>query len=288
MNDSPISPASSAAALRQRLAELAGAAAPDPGAVREAVEELLDLLERGEVRAAWPDEEGRWQVAAWVKSGLILGFRHGQVVSMPAAGPLHFRDKDLFPVQSAERLAGVRIVPGGSAVRRGAHVGSGAVLMPPCYINMGAWVGSGAMIDSHALVGSCAQIGAGVHLSAGAQIGGVLEPPGAMPVIVEDGAFIGGLSALVEGVRVRREAVIGAGVVLTASTPVYDLQTEQVLRAGADGVLEIPERAVVVPGSRPVGGRWAREQGLSASAALIVKRRDAGTDARAALEEALR
>jgi 2,3,4,5-tetrahydropyridine-2-carboxylate N-succinyltransferase len=199
-----------------------------------------------------------------------------------------YRDKQAFPPRSGDSLGNVRVVPGGTAIRRGAYVADGVVLMPPAYVNVGAYVAERAMIDSHALVGSCAQIGGGVHLSAGAQIGGVLEPPGAMPVIVEDGAFVGGLAALLEGVRVRREAVIGAGVVLTASTPVFDVPRRRVLRADADGVLTIPERAVVVAGSRPLSDPWAREQGLGGAAAIIVKDRDEGTAARAALEEALR
>lgn len=275
------------ARLQQRIESLAAEESPDVSAAREAVSRLLELLESGSVRAASP-AGGEWQVHQWVKQGIILGFRVGEVIAHPSPEPFVFRDKDLFPAQDADSLSHVRLVPGGSTVRRGAHLGRGTVLMPPCYVNVGAWVGEASMIDSHALVGSCAQIGSGVHLSAGAQIGGVLEPPGAMPVIVEDGAFVGGMTALVEGVRVRRGAVIGAGVVLTASTPVYDLAEEKVLRAGHGGVLELPEYAVVVPGSRRLPGEWAARHGLAASAALIVKRRSASTDARAALEEALR
>ncbi len=274
--------------LEERILQHVNAgAAADKDAARETVLELLAALEDGSVRAARPSADG-WVVDPWVKQGILLGFRVGVVEEMAPAGPMGFRDKDLFPPQSLAALEGVRVVPGGTSVRRGAHVAAGTVLMPPCYINVGAYVGEGSMIDSHALVGSCAQIGAGVHLSAGAQVGGVLEPPGAMPVIVEDGAFVGGLTGLLEGVRVRRGAVIGAGVILTASTPVYDLVEERVLRAKRGEILEIPENAVVVPGSRPLMGAFAKEQGLTASAALIVKHRDAGTDARATLEEALR
>ena len=276
------------AQLRRRIEALAAEeSVADIAKAKQAVARLLDLLEAGSVRAASP-AGGEWEVHPWVKQGVLLGFRIGEVVSYPPAGPFVFRDKDLFPAQDADSLSHVRLVPGGSTVRRGAHLGPDTVLMPPCYVNVGAWVGDGSMIDSHALVGSCAQVGSGVHLSAGAQIGGVLEPPGAMPVIVEDGAFVGGLTALVEGVRVRRGAVIGAGVVLTASTPVYDLVEETVLRAEPGGILEVPEYAVVVPGSRKLAGEWAVSHGLASSAALIVKRRNQATDARAALEEALR
>lgn len=273
--------------LKHEIEALAAQGADaNPLQVHDAVSELLSGLEQGSFRAARPEGDG-WKVEAWVKVGILLGFRFSEVIDYPPAGPMLFRDKSLFPTQDRDALNGVRIVPGGSAVRRGAHLAPGVVLMPPCYVNVGAYVGEGSMIDSHALVGSCAQIGSGVHLSAGAQIGGVLEPPGALPVIVEDDAFVGGLSAIVEGVHVRRRAVIGAGVVLTASTPVFDLVHEQTLRA-INGVLTIPEGAVVVPGSRPLSSPWAKDMGLCASAALIVKERDERTDARATLEEALR
>jgi 2,3,4,5-tetrahydropyridine-2-carboxylate N-succinyltransferase len=254
---------------------------------REVVDALLDALETGLVRAAVPDGEG-WRTEAWVKRGVLLGFRIGEIVEMAPAGTMVFRDKETFPPRAAEGLSAVRIVPGGTAIRRGAYVGDGTILMPPAYVNVGAYVGPSSMIDSHALVGSCAQLGTGIHLSAGAQIGGVLEPPGAVPVVVEDGAFIGALSAVLEGVRVRRGAVIGAGVILTASTPVFDVSDERRVVPGDDGILEIPENAVVIAGTRPLSAPWAREQGLAGAAALIVKRRDEKTDARAALEEALR
>lgn len=259
----------------------------DPVAAREAVKELLAALESGEVRAACPSPSG-WEVVSWVKRGLLLGFRFGEIKELPSAGPLGFRDKDLFPPRSLEEMPGIRLVPGGTAVRRGAYLAPGVVLMPPSYVNAGAWVGEGTMIDSHALVGSCAQVGQGVHLSAGAQIGGVLEPPQAMPVIIEDQAFVGALSAIVEGVRVGSQAVIAAGVVLTRSTPVFDIPRRRILRSNPGGILEIPSRAVVVPGTRPLPDDWAKAQGLQAAAALIIKDRDAGTDAHAALEEALR
>lgn len=273
------------AAWCQRLVD-AGEQAPRAEA-RSFVEALLAALESGAVRAAQPDAGG-WSVQAWVKQGILLAFRFGDVVSLPSAGPLHFRDKDTLPPLAAAALQAVRLVPGGTAVRRGAHLGSGVILMPPSYVNVGAYVGSGSMIDSHVLVGSCAQIGAGVHLSAGVQVGGVLEPPGALPVVIEDGAFVGALGAVLEGVQIGREAVIGAGVVLTRSTPVYDLPRRQLLRADAAGTLRIPERAVVIAGTRPLTAEWAQAQRLMASAAIIVKDRDPRTDARAALEEALR
>lgn len=274
-------------ALRARILELAAMTDPPRAVARTVAGQLVRALEQGLVRAA-SEVDGRWVVHAWVKTGILLGFRVSAVVPMPSAGAVGFRDKELFPPRSIEELMDVRIVPGGSAVRRGAFVGEGAILMPPCYVNVGAWVGEGSMLDSHALVGSCAQIGRGVHLSAGVQIGGVLEPPGAMPVIVEDGAFIGALSSVLEGVHVGARAVIGAGVVLTASTPVYDLVHERVVERDADGVLRIPPRAVVVAGSRPASQPWARERGLSLAAAIIVKERDEKTDARAALEDVLR
>jgi len=223
-----------------------------------------------------------------VKHGLLLAFRHGvNVVShLP---PFHFRDRDTLPTQD---LAGgrrnVRIVPGGSTVRRGAHLDEGVVVMPPAFVNAGAFVGAGTMIDSHALVGSCAQIGARVHLSAAVQVGGVLEPVGAWPVIVEDDAFIGGGCGIYEGTKVGRGAVLAPGVLLTRAIPLYDLVHERTIVAGASGVLEVPERAVVVPGGRPAAGAWARERGITLYAPVIVKYRDARTDAAAALEGALR
>ncbi len=255
--------------------------------VRTTVAELLAALEAGEVRAASPEGDG-WAIHPWVRVGILLGFRYADVVRVEAGGAFGFSDKHLFLPRHPASMPGARLVPGGSAVRRGAHIGQGVILMPPCYVNVGAYVDEGSMIDSHALVGSCAQIGRKVHLSAGAQIGGVLEPPGAAPVIVEDDCFVGALAALLEGVRVCRGAVIGAGVILTASTPVYDIPRQRVLRADERGVLTIPERAVVIAGSRPASDAWAREQGVRLSSPVIIKDRDEKTQARAALEDALR
>lgn len=245
-------------------------------------EALLDALERGEVRVAEPLADS-WRVNAWVKEEILRLFRESPVGESDG-----FVDKVVFPVRRFEADSGVRLVPGGSAVRRGAHVAAGCVLMPPCYVNVGAYVGPGSMIDSHALVGSCAQIGARVHVSAGAQIGGVLEPVGSRPVIVEDDVVVGGQCGLYEGVLVRERAVLGAGVILTASTPVYDLVEERELRSGKQTPLEIPAGAVVIPGSRPAASDWARERELSLACALIVKYRDSKTDAATALESALR
>lgn len=245
-------------------------------------EELLVALERGELRAAEPDGAGGWTVCSWVKQAILIGFRATSLVEMPGISGAPFFDKTAYPPRHFAIGDGVRLVPGGTVVRRGAFLAQTVVVMPPAYINVGAHVEQGTMVDSHALVGSCAQIGRGVHLSAAAQIGGVLEPAGARPVIVEDEAFVGGLVGVFEGVRVRRRAVLASGVVLTASTVIHDLVHGREWRG------EVPEGAVVVPGSRPAAGDYARERGLMLAAPIIVKYRDAKTDASTALEGALR
>jgi len=245
-------------------------------------------LESGRVRAAEPDASlpGRWRVNAEVKATILALFADRTEAEW-AVGPFRFRDRASLPPR--ERLDGPwRIVPGGTSVRAGVHLGDGVIVMPPSYLNVGAWVGAGTMVDSHVLVGSCAQIGERVHLAAGVLIGGVLEPPGGRPVIVEDDAFVGAGSTLLEGVLVGRRAVIGTGVTLTGTSRLYDLVGERVIEGSAGEPLIVPEGAVVVPGSRSAGGTLAREHGLSVATALIVKYRDAGTAARVALEEALR
>ncbi len=273
--------------LRIAISRLAGSPTADAVEARAVVASLLDALEDGTLRAAEPSPRG-WIVNAWVKQGLLLAFRHGVNVSVDMP-PFHFRDRDTLPTQDPARHGrNVRVVPGGSTVRRGAFLAEGVVVMPPAFVNVGAYVGAGTLIDSHALVGSCAQIGARVHLSAGVQVGGVLEPPGAVPVIVEDDAFIGGGCGLYEGTRVGAGAVLAPGVVLTAAVSLYDAARERTIAADATGALAVPDRAVVVPGSRPAGGAWAHARGLSLYAPVIVKYRDAATDAAAALEEALR
>ena len=278
-------------ALRERIERLVepgttGDVARD--AARSAVRELLAALEEGTIRAA-TREDGRWIVHPWVKRGILLAFRCGVVSPMGPAGPLSFTDKDLLRPREVSSLPpGVRLVPGGSAVRAGAHVAKGVTIMPPAYVNVGAFVGEGTMVDSHALVGSCAQVGARVHLSAAAQVGGVLEPIGDLPVVVEDDVMVGGGCGIYEGVCVRERAVLGAGVVLTRSSRVPDLVRRVVHVADARGVLEIPAGAVVVPGTRPVTSDWGNEMGLHLATPIIVKDRDAGTDARTALEDALR
>lgn len=249
---------------------------------------FLTELEKGEdVRAAIRDADGIWHAQEWVKEGILEAFKIG-VLNEYASGALSFLDKDTIPPRKFRKQENVRVVPGGTAIRRGAYVGSGVIIMPPAYINVGAWVGEDTMIDSHALVGSCAQIGARVHLSAGAQIGGVLEPIGSLPVVVEDDVIVGGNTGLYEGTIVRPRAVIGAGVVITGSTPVYDAVREQVYRRTAERPLEIPFGAVVVPGSRPYASDFAKEHGLHISTPIIVKYRDDKTDTSTLLEEALR
>lgn len=260
---------------------------PDADAAREAAVELLGALERGEVRAAERGADGVWRANAWVKGGILLALRLGRMENQ-TVGPFAFFDKDTVPPQAFTAASGVRIVPGGSSVRRGAYVASGVVCMPPMYVNVGAYVDGGTMVDSHALVGSCAQIGRNVHLSAAAQIGGVLEPVGAAPVVIEDSVFVGGGCGVYEGTVVRAGAVLAAGVVLTRGSRVYDLTTGRVLRAENDRPLEIPAGAVVVPGARAVDSDFGREHGLSVSAPVIVKVRDASTDAATTLEDALR
>lgn len=250
---------------------------------------VLALLERGELRAAKKNESGDWEAVAWVKRAILLGFRIGRVVEMHTAGSVfHFFDKHTYPTRDFRLEHSVRIVPGGSTVRRGAYLSPGVVCMPPMYVNVGAYVGRGTMIDSHALVGSCAQIGEGVHLSAAAQIGGVLEPINASPVIIEDNVTVGGNCGVYEGTVVRARAVLGAGTILTRGTPVYDLVNERVLRGTADKPLEIPPGAVVVPGSRKVTSPFGEKEGISIQTPVIVKYRDDRTDASTALEAWLR
>ncbi|MBA3918085.1 MAG: 2,3,4,5-tetrahydropyridine-2,6-dicarboxylate N-succinyltransferase [Gemmatimonas sp.] len=245
-------------------------------------------LERGDVRAARRDADGNWHAVPWVKRAILLGFRLGKVSEMPSAAPFSFLDKHTFPTREFRVENQVRIVPGGSTVRRGAYLAPNVVCMPPMYINVGAYVGRGTMVDSHALVGSCAQIGERVHLSAAAQIGGVLEPVNAAPVVIEDDVVVGGNCGVYEGTVVRARAVLGAGVILTRGTPVYDLVRETVHRATADQPLVIPEGAVVVPGARRVSSAFGEAQGLSLQTPVIVKYRDDKTDAATALEAWLR
>ncbi len=254
---------------------------------RAIVDAMLDELEAGRLRAAEPTATG-WTVNAWVKQGILLGFQLGSVAALDQAGPLSFVDKDTFPPRRFDAASGVRIVAGGSAVRRGAHLAAGVVVMPPAYVNVGAFVGEGSMVDSHALVGSCAQVGRRVHLSAGAMLGGVLEPAGALPVIVEDEVLIGGNCGVYEGAVVGRRAVLAAGVILTAGLTVYDLVKKTSYRRSLEAPLRIPEAAVVVPGSRKLLDPFAERFGLSLQCPVIVKYRDERTDASAALEEALR
>ena len=267
------------------------AAEPLPPDAAALIADLLGLLEKGEVRAAERGHDGEWRAVPWVKRGILLGFRAGRIVDMsPRAegSPFAFFDKDTYPTRSLRISDGIRIVPGGSAIRRGSYVAPGVVCMPPMYINVGAHVGAGTMVDSHALVGSCAQVGERVHLSAAAQIGGVLEPVNASPVIVEDDVLVGGNCGVYEGTVVRSRAVLASGVILTRGTPVFDLVRETVYRGSAERPLEIPAGAVVVPGARAVRDGWGAEMGLSISTPIVVKYRDDRTDTATALEQWLR
>jgi 2,3,4,5-tetrahydropyridine-2-carboxylate N-succinyltransferase len=254
-------------------------------AARRLFEEFREALTAGRIRAA-ERIDGQWRVNAWVKKGILLGFRLGVLVE--TGGALSFVDKDTYPVRRFTVADKVRIVPGGSSVRSGAYLAPSVVCMPPMYINVGAYVDEGTMVDSHALVGSCAQVGKRVHLSAAAQIGGVLEPVNASPVVIEDDVLVGGNCGVYEGTLVRARAVLGAGTILTRSTPLYDLVRGEVYRAASDRPLIVPENAVVVPGTRPLERGKAREWGLSIYAPVIVKYRDEKTDRSSALEDALR
>jgi len=244
-------------------------------------EAFLDALESGAISAAVRSDDGGWNAVVWVKRGILAGFKASPVVPF-AAWPGGSCDKAAFPPREIREADKVRLVPGGSSIRRGTYLAPGVVVMPPAYINMGAWIGEGTMVDSHALVGSCAHIGSRVHLSAAAQIGGVLEPAGARPIIVEDGAFVGAHSALLEGIVIRERAVIAPGTILSSGVPIYDLVNEKILRG------EVPAGAVVVPGSRPASGEYARKNGITLAAPCIVKYRDAKTETSLVLEEALR
>lgn len=270
------------ATLESFFAEDGPAADPrtDHAEVLARVEELLTALEDGSVRAATPDAGGSWRAHAWVKRGILTAFRSSETVELDWPGGAV--DRSLVPARHLGLGDGVRLVPGGTSVRRGAHLAPGVVVMPPSYVNVGGHVGAGSMVDSHVLVGSCAQVGTGVHLSTAVQLGGVLEPVGATPVVVEDDVFVGAQCGLYEGVVVRRGAVLAPGVVLTSGTTVYDLVHQREHRG------EVPEGAVVVPGSRPARGDYAAVLGLSLYAPVVVKYRDASTDAATVLEDALR
>ena len=270
---------------------VAAGAAADRDRARAVFAQLREALSAGTVRAAEPDPSSPlgWRVNLWVKQGILLGFKFGDMVDASMDhGKLPFYDKDTLPLKRPGLAAGGRIVPGGSAVRDGAYLAPGVICMPPMYVNIGAYVGEGSMIDSHALVGSCAQVGARVHVSAAAQIGGVIEPIGALPVIVEDEVLIGGNTGIYEGAIVRTRAVIAAGVVLTGSTPVYDLVRGEIIKPTATHPLVIPEGAVVVPGARAVTSGKGVEWGLSLATPVIVKYRDSRTDTRTELEAWIR
>jgi 2,3,4,5-tetrahydropyridine-2-carboxylate N-succinyltransferase len=255
--------------------------------------ELRALLNSGAVRSAEPDPATKsgWKANTWVKQGILLGFKLGKLTLLESPKPWFFSDKETLPVRHFSEADNVRVVPGGSTIRDGAFIAPGVIVMPPAYINIGAYIGSGTLVDSHALVGSCAQIGERVHLSAAAQIGGVLEPAGALPVIIEDDVLIGGNCGVYEGCVVKKRAVLGSGVILTGSTPIYDLVNSVIIKrvSESDPVI-VPEGAVIVAGSRSIAGKseFAKVHGLSLYAPIIIKYRDERTDARTALEGALR
>jgi 2,3,4,5-tetrahydropyridine-2-carboxylate N-succinyltransferase len=266
----------------------AAGADADREQARAAFARLRAALSAGDVRAAEPDASAPsgWRVNAWVKQGILLGFRFGDVTNMsPGERGPQFYDKDTLPLKPLDGR--VRVVPGGSSVRDGVYLGRGVICMPPMYINIGAHVGDGTLVDSHALVGSCAQVGARVHVSAAAQIGGVIEPVGALPVIVEDDVMIGGNCGVYEGTVIKRRAVLASGTIITGSTPIYDLPNERIIEPSG-GPVVVPEGAVVVPGTRPVTTGRGREWGLSVATPIIVKYRDERTDARTALEQWIR
>lgn len=283
--------------LKQRVEEFLALSPDDLSAKRDdalkLVAELRASLNKGEARAAEPDGSSAtgWKVNAWVKQGILLGFKLGRLQEVDGNEPWQFFDKETVPTRRFTLDNNVRVVPGGSSIRDGAYIAPGVIMMPPAYINIGAYVGAGTMVDSHALVGSCAQVGERVHVSAAAQIGGVLEPAGAMPVIIEDDVMMGGNTGVYEGCIVKKRAVLGTGVILTGSTPIYDLVNSRIIsRASANDPLIIPEGAVIIAGSRSAAGKsdFAKEHGLSIYTPMIIKYRDEKTDGRTALEDALR
>ncbi len=265
-----------------------GVPSGEEGAALEAFRALKAALNAGTERAAERGADGCWHANAWVKAGILLGFRLGRIGPAATGGPFQFYDKDTYPLRTIGPERGIRIVPGGSAIRDGCYIGSAVICMPPMYINVGAYVGDGTMVDSHALVGSCAQIGQRVHLSAGAQIGGVLEPAGALPVIIEDEVLVGGNSGVYEGTIVRERAVLAPGTILSGGTAVFDLVHDRVYRREGDRPLEIPAGAVVVPGTRPVKSGSGAAAGISLYAPVIVKYRDDKTEVSVKLEDLLR
>ncbi|HEX3250980.1 MAG TPA: 2,3,4,5-tetrahydropyridine-2,6-dicarboxylate N-succinyltransferase [Pyrinomonadaceae bacterium] len=278
--------------LRERIETLAArpvnVGSDFSAADRAVFDEFKRALNSGEIRAAEKTANGKWLVNSWVKQGLLLGFRMGAIADVSSSGSFRFFDKDTYPVRPTTIHENIRIVPGGSTIRDGVYIAPGVVCMPPMFVNAGAYVDAGTMIDSHALVGSCAQIGKRVHISAAAQIGGVLEPVGAVPVIIEDDVLVGGNCGVYEGTIVRERAVLASGTILTGSTPVYDLVRGEIYQRTGDGPLEIPAGAVVVPGARAVTTERGRDWGLSLYAAIIVKYRDEKTDTAVRLEDYLR
>jgi 2,3,4,5-tetrahydropyridine-2,6-dicarboxylate N-succinyltransferase len=277
--------------LQDRIEKLFASASKEFGdEYFTAFDEFKAALNSGTVRAAEPDAASAtgWRVNTWVKKGILVGFRIGRIVEMDSPTAGQFRDKHTYPLKQLPAEKNIRVVPGGSSIRDGSYIGQGVVCMPPMYVNVGAYVDDGTMIDSHALVGSCAQVGKHAHVSAGAQIGGVLEPIGAMPVIIEDDVLVGGNCGVYEGTIVGKEAVLAAGTILTGSTPVYDLVRDAVYRREGDRPLIIPPGAVVVPGSRGVTKGRGKELGISLYTPVIIKYRDEKTDQAVRLEELLR
>jgi 2,3,4,5-tetrahydropyridine-2,6-dicarboxylate N-succinyltransferase len=284
-----VSRVSDLSTLRETIERYAaGVPAGEEATARAAFQQLKAALNTGAARAAEREPDGTWRANAWVKAGILLGFRLGNLAPAATGGPFPFYDKDTFALRPVAAGDGIRIVPGGSAIRDGCYVARGVICMPPMYINVGAYVDEDTMVDSHALVGSCAQIGRRVHLSAAAQIGGVLEPAGALPVIIEDEVLVGGNCGVYEGTIVRERAVLAPGTILTGGTAVFDLVHDRVYRREGDRPLEIPAGAVVVPGTRPVRSGAGRDAGIGLYAPVIVKYRDERTDTSVRLEELLR
>lgn len=273
--------------LKERLESIIGGN-QDSSFILSFARDFIEGLNSGEIRCARQNEYGEWVVNSWVKVGILTLFRNSILKDFSLNDEFRFFDKDLLNLKPLSLSDRVRLVPGGSAIRTGAYVAPGVICMPPMYINIGAYVDEGSMIDSHALVGTCAQVGKNVHLSAASQIGGVLEPAGARPVIIEDEVMIGGNCGVYEGVLVKKRAVLGTGVILNASTRVYDLVNNSIIKASSDEPLVIPENAVVIPGARAINTSFGREHGLSVSTPLIIKYRDDKTDAKTALEDFLR